>query len=332
MLIEYELLTDLDEIRALSNQWDELLGRSCCNRAFSSVAWYVASCLAQPHLVPCVAIVRSGATIAGILPLALNPATGEAAFPSDVSSYNDLIADSSDETLLCGLWDFAISSPKPYIHLDLKWLRENSNLARATACSECRGIAGCFELQQDVYSFVRLPCSYEDYLDSRSRLFRRNLRRARKIAAADGFTVQRLDPASFPAGEIADLFMTFHLARFGDASTFRRKPENYRFATSALPELFARRQIVVLALYRGTEIVGIDICLVGHYSLCAWNGGYPPEIEPWSPGRLLVDEGIRIAFQMGLREYDMLRGPQEWKRSWTNEVRRIGRIQIAIDA
>jgi CelD/BcsL family acetyltransferase involved in cellulose biosynthesis len=175
-----------------------------------------------------------------------------------------------------------------------------------------------------------LPGSYEEYLESRSRLFRRNIRRARRIAETDGFQIERLDPDSFPADRIPELFLAFHLARFGDVSTFRKRPEHLAFVQMALPELFMRRQIMVLALYRGREILGLDICLVGHNSLCAWNGGYPPEIERWSPGRMFVDEGIQIAFRWGLQEYDMLRGPQEWKRSWTNELRDVGRMEIVV--
>ena len=50
MLIEYDLLTDLDEIEALSPEWEELLSRSHCNRAFSSVSWYLAACRAHAGL------------------------------------------------------------------------------------------------------------------------------------------------------------------------------------------------------------------------------------------------------------------------------------------
>jgi CelD/BcsL family acetyltransferase involved in cellulose biosynthesis len=326
MLIEYRLLTHLSEIQAIASQWDELLGRSCCNRAFSSVTWYVAACRAQPHLIPCVSIALRGLDLAGVLPLALNPATGDAIFPSEMSSYNDLIVDPSDEAVAASLLHFAVSNPKPYGRLDLLWVRNSSKLLRAARSIE-ESLNCCFHSERD-YSFIRLPRTYEKYLESRSRLFRRNLRRARRIAEADGFTVQRLNPATFPAERIPELFLAFHLARFGNASSFRKRPENLVFAQMALPELFVRGQIIVPALFRGTEIVGIDINLAGYDSLCAWNGGYPPDIEPWSPGRLLVDEAIRLAFQRGCQEYDLLRGTQEWKKRWTNELRKVGSIEI----
>ena len=72
----------------------------------------------------------------------------------------------------------------------------------------------------------------------------------------------------------------------------------------------------------------IDLLFRGAHSLCAWNGGYPPEVECWSPGRLLLLSGIQRAYQLGLEEYDLLRGNQEWKASWANRSRTVGRIVL----
>ncbi len=167
MLIEYDLLTNLDEIEALSPEWEELLSRSRCNRAFSSVTWYLAACRAQPHLLPCVAIARRDHALAALLPLALKP-TGDAAFPSELSSYNDLIAASEDDGALAGLLDFAASTPKPYRVLDLRWVRKSSNLLRATRMiSDQPDSMNCFQLDKDYYSFIRLPGSYEEYASLR---------------------------------------------------------------------------------------------------------------------------------------------------------------------
>jgi hypothetical protein len=85
-----------------------------------------------------------------------------------------------------------------------------------------------------------LPNSYEQYLESRSKLFRRNVRRARRIAHANGFRVEPLHPASFPAERIPEIFLRFHLARFGDASAFRQRPEILPFTPTALPAPFER--------------------------------------------------------------------------------------------
>ena len=266
----------------------------------------------------------------GVFPLAFNPSRGEAIFPSEVSSYNDLIAESQDDEVIAGILDFTLAHPKPYDRVKLRWVRKSSNLLRGASLIGGAGKRPPFDLEGDYYSFVQLTPSYEQYIESRSRLFRRNVRRARRIAESEGFTIGPLEPSAFPPDVLPDIFLSLHLARFGDASAFRKRPANLAFARMALPRLFERRQILVLALKRGDEIAAIDICLIGHDSVCAWNGGYAPDMERWSPGRILVDEGIRIAFQRGLREFDLLRGPQEWKRSWTNGVRHVGSMEFEL--
>ena len=81
---------------------------------------------------------------------------------------------------------------------------------------------------------------------------------------------------------------------------------------------------------REGEVIAIDICMVGANSLCTWNGGYAPDAEVWSPGRLLLDAGIRAAFVSGCAEYDLLRGMQAWKATWSNCTRKVGRVSIEV--
>jgi CelD/BcsL family acetyltransferase involved in cellulose biosynthesis len=100
------------------------------------------------------------------------------------------------------------------------------------------------------------------------------------------------------------------------------------FAELALPILFAERRLHILAVQKEQRILALDLLFRGAHSLCAWNGGYPPEAECWSPGRLLLFFGIQRAYQLGLEEYDLLRGNQEWKASWANRSRTVGRIVL----
>src|SRR6185503_3661789 len=56
--LDYSVLTDLCAIAALSAEWDELLARSRCNRAFSCSKWYLATPYLLPHLEPLVLVAR----------------------------------------------------------------------------------------------------------------------------------------------------------------------------------------------------------------------------------------------------------------------------------
>jgi CelD/BcsL family acetyltransferase involved in cellulose biosynthesis len=327
--LAYGVLDDLREIEALSAEWDALLERSPCNRAFSSSAWYVTACRVTPALSPYLFTARRGAALVGILPLAVDGDAKEAVFPSKMSNYNDVVAEGDDSAAAAGLLRQAFTGARPYERLNLWWVRKSSNAARAARLLAAAGEVGeAFRVERD-YAYLKLPPSYEEFLKGRSRAFRKSLLRAQRKAEDDGLRVRELTPDEFPPDELPETFLRLHLARFGERSCFQR-PDNLTFARLALPLLYARRQMRVFALLRGEEVVGIDLSMAGAASLCTWNGGFLPEVEDWSPGRLVIDAGVRRACELGLGEYDLLRGAYDWKMSWADSVREVGRLEFTV--
>lgn len=325
----YEVLDDLREIEALSDEWDALLERSPCNRGFSSSAWYVTACRVTPSLLPYLFTARRGAALVGLLPLAVDSAANEAVFPSKMSNYNDVVALGDDSEAAAGLLRQAFTGPRPYERVNLWWIRKGSNAARAARLLADAGEVGeAFRVERD-YAYLKLPPSYEKFLKGRSRAFRKSLLRAQRKAQDDRLSVRELTPDELPPVELPETFLRLHLARFGEQSCFER-PDNLAFARLALPLLFARRQMRVFALLRGDEVVGIDLSLAGATSLCTWNGGFLPEVEEWSPGRLVIDAGVRRACELGFEEYDLLRGAYDWKMTWADSVREVGRLEFTV--
>ncbi|MBV9924328.1 MAG: GNAT family N-acetyltransferase [Acidobacteria bacterium] len=324
-----EVVEDLREIDALAAEWDALLERTPCNRAFSSHAWYAAACRVNPSLKPHLITARRGPSLAALFPLAVDAAAHEAVFPSAMSNYNDIVAEADDSEAATALLRHALTHPRAYGRLSLWWIRKSSNAARAARLLFEAGEAEeAFGVARE-YAYLRLPGSYEEFLKGRSRAFRKALLRAQRKAAADGLRVRELTPEEFPPSELPEMFLRLHLARFGERSCFE-KQANLTFARLALPPLFARRQMRVFALLRGEEVVGIDLSMNGASSLCTWNGGFLPEFEQWSPGRLVIDAGVRRACELGLGEYDLLRGAYDWKMTWADSVREVGRLEFTL--
>lgn len=328
MPLHYELLTDLAEAERLAPLWNELLDRSTCNRAFSSPIWFVATCQVQPDLVPWLALAWRGESLAGVLPLAVRLETHEAIFPNSMSNYNDLIVADGDVAAAAGLLERALSEPGDFRRLDLKWVRQDSNLAAALrALGDRRELDGCY-LPDREYFYIALPPSLAEYLASRSRVFRKGVTRIRRKAAAEDLEMRELTPADLAPKCLAELFLSLHYSRFGEQSAFRHGLPNSHFAERALPILFAERRLCAFAISKEDRILALDLSFHGARSLCTWNGGYPPDVERWSPGRLLLLSGIQRAYELGLEEYDLLRGNQAWKASWANRSRTVGRIVL----
>ena len=71
--IDYQTLTELSEINSIASEWDALLERCRCNRAFSCSKWFLTTPELFPELSPLVLVARRDGAIAGVMPLMLDP-------------------------------------------------------------------------------------------------------------------------------------------------------------------------------------------------------------------------------------------------------------------
>lgn len=324
--ISYEVLRELPRLTAISSDWDALVQRSRCNRAFSSSTWFLAACRVMPAPAPYVIAARRGGTLVGLFPLVVTPDGSQAGFPNSPADYNDMIAAPDDAGVLTGLLEHALSSRRGYERIVLKRLRLDSNCAQAVRLMHpTLNLDG--PPNKQVCFYVRLSSSYHEYLAGKSRNFRKSLKRAQRRADENNIVARHLTPDTFPPDQVPEVFLSLHLSRLGDESCFRL-PENQSFVRLALPVLFAERKMHVFGLFRGERMIGIDLCMVGADSLCTWNGGFLPEAG--SSGHLLIDAGIRQACGMNLQEYDLLRGFYEWKARWATHTRDVVWLELKV--
>lgn len=310
-----EALTGLDGIAV---EWEGLLNRSLCNRAFSSPAWFQAACENDPALSPRLLTVRREGELVGVFPLVVREGSRQATFASGLADYNDLVA--ADLPAAKALLAFARSVDLGYDSLLLRRLRGDSNLARAV---------GTLDLDpRQVCPYAPLSGSWEAYLAARSRNFRDDLRRTETRAARDGAVARELMPETFPPEHLPEVFLTFQRERFGDRSRFVRAPEDQEFVERALPRLFAERRLRAFGLFMGGELAALDLCMVGPRSLCSWNGGFLASAAPLSPVKLLLKAEIETACAEGLDELDLLRGAEPYKARWADSVRLLGILEL----
>jgi CelD/BcsL family acetyltransferase involved in cellulose biosynthesis len=319
--ISYQVLRSVGDIEAVSREWDLLLDQSPCNRAFSCSKWFLASVLIDPSFSPYVILARRGSQIAGILPLVIADDRHTLTFAGEMSDYNDMIARETDQDVLTGLLSQALFFAKCYDRVVLNRVRRDSNCARAVL-----GLSPPLDFTFSLKGssrFIRLPPSYQDYLNTRSRNFRKKLTGARRGAENHNLSIRELEPSTFPPSRLAEAFLSLNLERWGPKCYYELAfPRT--FVLKVLPELFAEQRLRAFALMRGDKLLGLDLCMVGANSLCSWNGGFLSEAGRWSPGTLLMDAGIKYSFSSKLDEYDLLRGDEPYKQRWVNSTREIG--------
>jgi len=325
--LAFQVLTELSEIARLCDEWDALLARSVCNRAFSSAQWFVASCVANPSFQPYVIIARKGAELAGVLPLVLIDEV--LTFPSYLTDYSDAIVARDDFAVVAGLLDYARAAPNGYRRLVLRHIRRDSNCMHAILMQKNGSEAGnAFREMVSCY-YLRLPATYDDFLKTKDSRFRRRLKRLQALAHDRNFVMSELRPDNFPANKLADVFLSLHLARQTVRSCFESAAAQ-TFAREVIPDLFKKGIVRACALLAGDGVVAIDLYTMGDQSLGAWNGGFLPAVDHCSPGKLLINAGIKLACALGLDEYDFMRGTEDYKNSWASDSRSVGSIELSV--
>jgi len=318
--ISYQILKSLDEIESIATEWDTLLDHSPCNRAFSCSKWYLASARTDDSFSPHVLIARRDSMIAGILPTAITRNT--LTFAGELSDYNDIIAHETDRDVLAGLMNRALFFGNDYKRVRLNRVRSDSNCAQAVRFLSPSIDPKSFSIKTNS-RYIRLPSSYRDYLGTRSRNFRKNLKRARRDAENDNVSVCELNVDTFSPARLADVFLSLNLERWGTACYYNlERPRT--FVRKILPDLFAERRLRAFALMNEQDVLALDLCMVGANSLCSWNGGFLSDASRWSPGTLLIDAGIKCSYSAKFEEYDLLRGEEAYKERWINSTREIG--------
>jgi CelD/BcsL family acetyltransferase involved in cellulose biosynthesis len=333
--LQFFTLTSAAEIEAIAHQWDELLQRSNCNRTFSSLTWNLEAARLPAAGSPFVIAGWRAGRLAAIFPLSLVSEAGasqasDAAALCPIADYNDIVCESGDWAAAAQCLAFALTHPKPYLRLNLRRTAAQSNCIRAIR--EMGHQADAWYRSEGAWSFTDLPETFDEFLRSKSRNFRSHLHRAERAAREDGASVRELEADQLSPGELPELLIRLNRCRLGDKSVFDRDPRIGAFVRGAFPRLFQEGRLRVFVIQAGGQIEAIDVAAVGTNSLCTWNGGFSDRAAAWSPGWLLSAAGIRRAIELGYREYDLLRGSQEWKTRLATRTRDVGRLTIPVGA
>lgn len=313
--------TELPLVEELSGQWDQLLQSTPCNRAFSSSAWLLSACKTDPSISPFVITAWRGSELVGVLPLVDISGAGRAEFV--LGDYNDIIVRSDDNVAVQEMLNYALGLGRA---LSLKHLRLDSNCYRAVAQARPDLAEKHFKIDHTCF-YIALGSSYHDYLASRSKATRDDVRRHERKAQQDGLAVVALSPEDFSPELLPELFFSLHLARFKEESTLG-KPTRQAFIRTVLPELFRQGRLKPFVLTAGRKVMAIDICMIGPHGLCTWNGGFLPEAAKYSPGTLIFAEQLRHSFALGMEELDWLRGSDSYKIRWATDSRSTGRFDF----
>jgi len=325
---ELRVYSSLQCIAALSRQWEELLAIAPCNRAFASREWYAASSNKQSSWSPLLVAAFYGKTIMGILPLVIDHEDNTVKFPHHAADYNDAIVRNADPNLAAELLSYAFAASRGCRRMVLSKLRPDSCCAQTVPLFCARSGFQCDWREIDSYRYASLPPSFDAYLNSQSKGFRKDIRRTMRDLDSNGLAIREVHPDKFDSSTLPELLITLAVARHGANCSFTRTEYVQRFLRDVLPPLFRNGHLRVFAIFEGERVVALDLCMVNHRGLSTWNGGFLPEIEYYSPGSALFAFEIQQAIASGLQEFDFTRGEEAYKHRWTNRSYIVGELEL----
>jgi len=337
-MLSIRVVTHLEEFARLAERWNRLLAESPSNTVFLTWEWlytWANHYLGNSTLF--ILLACEDDHIIGIAPFYIRRTstyhllhlrqveflgTGEAC-----SSYLDIIVEGKNRSQV-------VRTIYNYLHGEAKRLWDVHCLTDVPA--ESSSIDLLYEMVNEdgkVIEIVNHTCcpvikltgSEEDFLKGISGNERYNLRRKEKRLEKLGHVDYSRASSTGDVQKGMDTFVELHGMRWRqkDAGGSFKSQTFLRFHKD-VSELFGRKGWVHLDFLslNGEKVAGVyGYSYNGKYYF--YLPGLNPEIYPeTSPGRLLLFQCVRHAIRDGCTEFDLLRGPADYKMAWANGLRR----------
>ncbi len=339
-MLRVECLTKIEDLCVISAQWDQLLGQSLHNSYSLSWSWlrhWLSVYLSKDSLL-CL-IVYDEERIVGIAPLWVKKErqVGIASLKilrfigseEVCGDHLDLIVNQKNFEAICGaIWEHLHGPLKTewdiweydFVPSDSKILQALNELSERDVRSLGMSIKG-----YTICPYATLPESWEQYLATVGTKQRGNLKTSTNLMAQRG----KLEFKICESIEDLPRYMASHVDLHN--KSWRDRGQSGSFASRDFTEFHRRFSEELLEngqlLLCNLELDGIPVGSfygfgynkVLHYYLLGVNREAVPKA---SIGRVLLGKSIEAAIQRGYREFDMLRGFEEYKYYWTHLERR----------
>lgn len=304
-------------LERLRPEWAALWARCPEATPFQSPEWVLAWWHQFGGAEPWALTLRRAGRLVGLLPLFVwrDPQGVRKALVigTGLSDYLDALvepgADGGAEQLLARV----ASESHRWDVCEFHQLRGSSPLLAALPSTGCRDevVAG------DPCPVLRLPDRVDD-LNGRvpAGLLSKLGYYRRRAAAAGPVRVDGADERNFD--ELFDALLRLHAARWSAAGQpgVLADAAVRRFHREAACGLLRAGVLRLYGLRIGGEVAAALYGFQAHGRAYYYVGGFDPAFGPLSPGTLVVGHAIEEAVREGCREFDFLRGREEYKYRW----------------
>jgi len=316
-----QILSEPNSFEQLQPEWNALLNRSPLRTVFLTwewqATWWKHLGEGELHLVT---LREDDGTLVGIAPLCLVlGAAGRNAFRwvgcVDVSDYLDVtVAPGYESALYEAILDYLTADDAPAWHyVDLCNIRQASPTYESlTRLAEQRGLYARTSVQE-VCPVIQLPATWDEYLNGLDKKQRHEIRRKMRRLESSADTQWRIadDPATLD--EDIDAFIRLHRKSNPEKDAFMDE-QMMRFFRDMCHAFFGNGWLHLTFIHINGNAAATMLNFDYDNSILVYNSGYDPErYAALSPGIVLLSYCIRHAIETGKRQFDFLRGDEEYK-------------------
>jgi len=348
------VVTDIAELERLRAEWEDLLARSDCNEPTLSPLWMLSwwrvfGPLAGRRLRA--GVLRDGSRLVGIVPLVSRRvwhrpgvpfrrleamASGELEEDEIASDYIGAVVERGAEEAVSEALGRALAEGAFGSFDELVLPAMDGTHKAPFVLAEALGRR---DLSVSVTStgqalYIPLPPTWQGYLaalsSSRRYLVNRSLR---DFEAWAGGTLELREAQNLAElARMRETLVALHEARWqarGKGGVFE-SPRFAAFHDAVMPELFAQGALSLLELWARGEPVAALYNVIWNQKVYFYQSGRKPDLPgKLRPGIVAHALAIRRSIELGLREYDFLKGKSRYKEELALAARPIVEVRAA---
>jgi CelD/BcsL family acetyltransferase involved in cellulose biosynthesis len=338
-MLTVERIEGASRFAALAAEWDALLDDSASASVFLTHDWLHAwwTHLGGARQVYLLAV-RRGADLVAVAPLALAPPRLSRLVPfrsleflgqgTAGSDYLDVVARRGEEAAVVDALAAHLSRAR--FMLQLGRVDRRSSLALALSRRLAETGWAVREARREVCPFVRLPATWDAYLQQLGSAHRANVqRRLRNLHRHHAVELHRVRTEEERGGALARL-IALHEERWrprGGSEAFRASrlvAFHHDFTRRAL----ARGRLRLLELRLDGRPAAALYGLRYGDTFSFYQSGFDPAYAKDSVGLVMMALAIRSAIEEGAAQYDFLHGDEGYKALWARDTRELADLDV----
>ncbi len=324
---------DIDEFRALAGEWDACLATMLSPSLFNHSVWLSAwwSAFGQGRKLHVVVVksgseILAGAALCGRRARYYRMGVSELHFVGEpAADRQEFICRPGAEEAVDRIWDHLRIQTQRYDLVRLEEIPQTSStVTRGRRCGARPEveISSCLP-------YIANPGDWKTFERSLRRRFRAEMRSRDKVFASWGTWRLEVHEGNAVAAYLDELRQTERSSQKDRGGyAFLAEDGNWALVSDLARAQASPIEPLLLILRVGDTPIAYTLGFVFDGKYHGYNTAFRSGFEKGSPGKWIIHQTIRLAFERGLREFDFLRGGMDLKARWQPSARRNVRMVL----